>query len=390
MITRNPHIDYIRLLTAKGGPDPEDYAALDRWNAEMARRAAAGEISGEEKQALVDSLGDALSSETMQGFAYRKPHGYPGYFEIIDRIYTRYVSPSEELRKWDLYLHRQEAPQAVRNRKELFCRMLDGLGEEPKRILNIASGPARDVHDWMGPGKPRHHITCLDMDPKAVEHAKGLVGDKQKQLNGNAPEIKFIVGNALRFRPNQTYDLIWSGGLFDYFSDRVFTAMIKRLAKLINPGGGNRGGKLRNLQSLPALHGIRGAMGVGASVGGTAPRSRPRRRHSGSAYRNHPRRGGGESVSADPGGGARMIALTMRPGGKLLIANLDPDAANLGYCEAIMDWWMIPKSRHDFEELGSFLGEQVSDRQVLRHGCFNYLVCTKERSEVQISCSAAK
>ena len=80
MTILNTHIDYIRGLLAKGGPDPEDYEALDQWNAEMARRDKAGSLPEEEKQALVECLGDALSLETMQGFAFRKPHGYAGDF----------------------------------------------------------------------------------------------------------------------------------------------------------------------------------------------------------------------------------------------------------------------------------------------------------------------
>ncbi|MCC5848661.1 MAG: class I SAM-dependent methyltransferase [Verrucomicrobia bacterium] len=73
----------------------------------------------------------------------------------------------------------------------------------------------------------------------------------------------------------------------------------------------------------------------------------------------------------------QRMAEAVQPGGKLLIANLDPDAANLGYCEAIMDWWMIPKSKNDFEELASLLGDDFESVQITRSGCFNYLVCKK-------------
>jgi 2-polyprenyl-3-methyl-5-hydroxy-6-metoxy-1,4-benzoquinol methylase len=71
----------------------------------------------------------------------------------------------------------------------------------------------------------------------------------------------------------------------------------------------------------------------------------------------------------------QRMAEALRPGGKLLIANLDPEAANLGYCEAIMDWWMIPKSTHDFHELCERMNSLFEKRQVRQLGCFNYLVC---------------
>jgi hypothetical protein len=210
MDTKSKHFEFIRALVAKGGPDPEDYESLNLWNVQMKKWAEEGDVNNQDIECLVDIMGDAMSTDKMQGFAFRKPHGYAGDFEIIDRIYTEWHSPHEDLRKWDVYFQHQAVPKAVRNRKDLFIQTLDALGDEPKRILNIASGPARDVHDWMGPGKPRHQITCLNMDPKAVEHAKGLVGEKQQTLNGSSPDITFVVGNALHYKPEQSYDLIWS------------------------------------------------------------------------------------------------------------------------------------------------------------------------------------
>ncbi|MCA0239658.1 MAG: class I SAM-dependent methyltransferase [Proteobacteria bacterium] len=71
----------------------------------------------------------------------------------------------------------------------------------------------------------------------------------------------------------------------------------------------------------------------------------------------------------------KMLALTL-PGGKCIVANLAPDAANLGYCEAIMDWWMITRNEEKMLELGSACNA-VKDGsfrlEVRRAGCFNYL-----------------
>lgn len=63
-----------------------------------------------------------------------------------------------------------------------------------------------------------------------------------------------------------------------------------------------------------------------------------------------------------------------RPGGTVLLANLAPSAANLAYCEAIMDWWMIPRSEADLMRLaGELLRPGEGQAAVERHGCFNYL-----------------
>lgn len=68
------------------------------------------------------------------------------------------------------------------------------------------------------------------------------------------------------------------------------------------------------------------------------------------------------------------------PGGTVVVANLAPDAANLGYCEAIMDWWMIPRTEEEMRQLGESLVAPDGRRgeiAIERHGCFHYLVLTK-------------
>ena len=70
-----------------------------------------------------------------------------------------------------------------------------------------------------------------------------------------------------------------------------------------------------------------------------------------------------------------MLSLTA-PGGKCIVANLAPDAANLGYCEAIMDRWMVTRDEAAMQMLGQ---RSVALRSgggpvvVRKHGCFNYL-----------------
>jgi SAM-dependent methyltransferase len=43
--------------------------------------------------------------------------------------------------------------------------------------------------------------------------------------------------DVIRYRPREKFDLIWSGGLFDYFSDRMFVRLLGRLLKAVRPGG---------------------------------------------------------------------------------------------------------------------------------------------------------
>jgi extracellular factor (EF) 3-hydroxypalmitic acid methyl ester biosynthesis protein len=69
----------------------------------------------------------------------------------------------------------------------------------------------------------------------------------------------------------------------------------------------------------------------------------------------------------------------VKPGGRLLIANLNMNAANLGYCEAIMDWWMIQRNDEELMRLGENLQDSGDiDNIRLEHiGCFSYLLIDK-------------
>lgn len=95
------HINFLQYLVEKGGPYIEDFYVLDAWIAEIAESAKKGKLtSGAIKRLRGDVLGDAFSVKTMQGFAFQKPHGYSGVYEIIDRIYQKYTSNKPHLTKW--------------------------------------------------------------------------------------------------------------------------------------------------------------------------------------------------------------------------------------------------------------------------------------------------
>jgi extracellular factor (EF) 3-hydroxypalmitic acid methyl ester biosynthesis protein len=173
------------------------------------------------------AFGESMCADTLQGFALAKPHGNPGDFEIIDRIYQNDVSSDPRFRSWDRMFHWLTASVAVRNRKEYFINWLTGKPyshqERPLKVLNVASGPARDVYEFFCRNPSANVLfTCVDQDARAIEYASALCHEYRDR-------IMFKCANALRFRPSGSYDLIWSGGLCDYFSDRVFSLLLKRL-----------------------------------------------------------------------------------------------------------------------------------------------------------------
>ena len=228
----------LRRLLARG-PTPDDYGMLTDLVRELLTIRGAGTdvpLSRHERGELHAILGNRLTNTgTLFGHCLVKPHGYAGDFEIIDRIHTRFISDDPVCGRWDRYFQSTPGPRAVRNRKQYFKAIVRDLlarTRGPLRILNVASGPARDVKECLEeiPGaRERLRFDCVEMDAKAIAYATELLGS-------DAENARFFHANALRFRPLGPYDLVWSAGLFDYFDDRTFVRLLRRLAVARKPG----------------------------------------------------------------------------------------------------------------------------------------------------------
>lgn len=231
------HIGFIKELVAKGGPDPSEYHEVGSWFETVYKELKSGVLSKEDLQLLRNEMGEALSILTLQGFVFNKPHGYPGDYEIIEKIYLEHTSSDPELRKWDLYFQLQKAPIAVRNRLEYFFDLLnsvDSLSQKntKKRVLNIASGPGRDLFNFFSQtsSDTKVFIDNVEFDPLAISYAKNLCKDFLKN-------IAFLHTNAFDFKTDKKYRLIWSAGLFDYLNDKKFVYLLNHVIPLLENDG---------------------------------------------------------------------------------------------------------------------------------------------------------
>lgn len=232
----NSFDDLLLDFIVRGGPMPAEYSVLNRAIRHLGDSVRGGSLSQDEVSNYVRAITEKHMHGTMQAEALNQKYGYSGDFEIIDHIYTRKTSGNPHLRLWDLYFHSQAAPVAVRNRKGYFQDLVQnhleahhGIG--PLQVLNIASGPGRDVHEFY-----LHHpdadvqIDCVDMDAHAIAYAQDLCAPWTDRL-------RFHHRNVLRFVPTRGYDLTWSAGLFDYLSDRIFIHVLKAMMSVTKPGG---------------------------------------------------------------------------------------------------------------------------------------------------------
>lgn len=216
------------------GPKPEqypEYAALMRKVAAYKRNHGAAEEFIEELQ---KKFGEAMTTcKTLQGQVCVKPYGYPGDFEIIDKIYTKYISPDKMFRKWDRYFQAQAAPNAVRNRKEYFKEVLR-LKPNKSKVLCLVNGPSRDIMEFMVENDNKgFEFDTVENDLEAIVYAKKLF----KIHCVPTTNIKFIRQKIHQFTPKRQYDVIWSSGLFDYLDERFFVGVLRKLMPFLTANG---------------------------------------------------------------------------------------------------------------------------------------------------------
>lgn len=230
------HIEFIRYLINKGGPEENDYSRLNSWAIEVSEQAKDGRLLKNQMTQIRNEFDETFSNEAMLGFAYLKPHGYAGDYEIIDRIYQKYISDQPHLTKWDVYWQKQTAADAVRNRVKYLSLLLNEQyknkqSDKNLNVLNLASGPGRDLLYFFDHyPNAKVYVDCIEQDQNAINHATEL-------CRAHLTKINFIKKNVVRFKSEKKYDLIWSAGLFDYFDDKLFVHMLKKLKRMVARGG---------------------------------------------------------------------------------------------------------------------------------------------------------
>lgn len=210
----------------QGGPQPEDYPFTNHFFRRQYQKDKEGfsQLFSHIRQ----EVKAFHAKDSVAGFCYLQPHGYAGDFEMIERLYTRYVSGDSTVARWDHFAQAQPAAKAVRNRKAYFINLLQSRPFQS--VLNLASGPCRDLEEYFDRYPDADvQVDCVELDQNAIAYAQKLLGPN--------PRVRFFNQNVLRLHTEATYDLIWSAGLFDYFTDRIFVRVLSRMIRNLNRGG---------------------------------------------------------------------------------------------------------------------------------------------------------
>lgn len=194
-------------------------------------------------------------------WSLRKPYGYAGDFKIIDDIYQNNPTTTGFDRLFDNYYQMSAICVAVRNRKEDFKKLIlnyiHNSKNNPIKIMNLASGSARDIKEILSDdtlSNKKVSFDCYDNENKAIKYAKSLLHEFSN--------VNFTKKNALRMAATKNveakignkYDIIYATGLFDYLTHKVSYRLVHNIKQLLKGNGILAISNVRDKYSNPSVH----------------------------------------------------------------------------------------------------------------------------------------
>lgn len=182
--------------------------------------------------------------------AYYKPRGYAGDYEMMNHLYrSEMVGRTLFDQCMHKYFIEEPAANAVKNRGHYLHDKIKQTVErkspnETIKILSIASGPALEQQLFVMQNPQFYNrkieFTCIDQDEESLKHAQRQLVALNRQKNAgftfnfNNLAIRNIIAQGV---PEKDFDLIYSAGLFDYFTDPVAQVAAKQMHEALNNNG---------------------------------------------------------------------------------------------------------------------------------------------------------
>ncbi len=177
-------------------------------------------------------------------WSLRKPFGYAGDFKIIDDFYKNKPTTTGFNRLFDNYTQMSALAVAVRNRKNDFKKSISDYIKKNKsskfRIMDLASGPCRDLKELFSQEDfPLESVTvdCYENDQRAIDYAKKILNNLKNVNFFKMNAVKMALKKDINSIIDKKYDIIYSTGLFDYFTEEISTRLVRNLKKLLADNG---------------------------------------------------------------------------------------------------------------------------------------------------------
>jgi extracellular factor (EF) 3-hydroxypalmitic acid methyl ester biosynthesis protein len=199
-----------------------------------------------------EKLSSILLQAAFANRAFSKPLGYAGDYQMMNMIYHRGRDQATNLftKCLNQYFLTRPAAIAVKNRSQyLKSKILEVIRSKEKssqtvKILSLASGPAQEVilalREIDKQDADRVELWLIDQDIESLRYAQRDLRRTTIELDLN-PKIYFentAIKNVLKEGlPVSNLDLIYSAGLFDYFTDPVVVMSAQLIMRHLRPGG---------------------------------------------------------------------------------------------------------------------------------------------------------
>lgn len=181
--------------------------------------------------------------------AKRKPLGYAGDYEMMNMLYRDHREGATLFGKAiNVYATEQASARANINRIAYLGaqiqRTLERTPTARVRIASIGCGPAREIFSFLTQHPElgaRLDIALIDQEERAIAHCERTLAPLAARTNARLRVIKESARRLLTDRKLGqalgTCDLIYSAGLFDYLTDRSFSALLTVLYGALHEGG---------------------------------------------------------------------------------------------------------------------------------------------------------
>ncbi|HEX4341411.1 MAG TPA: class I SAM-dependent methyltransferase [Polyangiaceae bacterium] len=181
--------------------------------------------------------------------SYDKPFGYAGDYEVMNMLYREHAEgDSLFARALNMYAAQEPAARANINRIAYLGKVIRAAIERSPgrraRIASIGCGPAREILELLtlDPSLgPRLTIALIDQEERAIKYCERTLGPLAAATGARVEYIKESVRRLLTEKQLMHVlgqrDLIYSAGLFDYLSDRTFSALLSALYDALAPDG---------------------------------------------------------------------------------------------------------------------------------------------------------
>jgi extracellular factor (EF) 3-hydroxypalmitic acid methyl ester biosynthesis protein len=190
--------------------------------------------------------------------AFEKPRGYAGDYELM-RLF--FATAMEGFTLYSRFLHfvgqRYPMARTVVSRERTMREKVRSLvtAGRPVRVLSLASGPALELQNLLSELPRIDHpveLFLLDQDEEALACAHRSLCRTLVERRDTLPRVQlsalhFSISQLLRPKDEAevavgrdvlgSMDLLYSAGLFDYLPRSVAKRLVRRLMRMLRPGG---------------------------------------------------------------------------------------------------------------------------------------------------------